>query len=597
MKEAWTIRLLMPLLRNYGWMAPATILLGIVASLAETIGLSLFVPLLQGLNGSGFEIGSGALPNFFPAVFSHLPASNPLPNIIGLILVMTVAKSVLVFSHSVLAARMNARATHTLRSHVFARTLSISQSQMDTIGTGRLINLLATDTWHTSDAIALLLGLVINVCSIAVFTLLLVALSWRLTLLVVLGVAIVSAIIQIVTRAARRLGKEGVDANTTLSDHMLDALEGVREIQMFGLRGHRQALFDALSDRVRSIFLRLDLFHRATAPLSELLYVSLLLGLLLAGVAAHGSIPSIIVFLLVLYRLQPQIRQVDSARLSLVSLTTSVEEVMRFLRPSAALVLDSRRLAAPLPIDFEPGDAIEFEDVSFAYDPASEFRIEHLNIRIPLGQSTGIVGRSGSGKSTLVSLLARFYEPNSGRILVGGRPLSAVDVDAWRSRIAWVSQDAHLFRATIRENIRYGRLDATDDEILSAARDADAHDFICSLPDGYDTRVGSGGTDLSSGQVQRITLARAIVRKPEILILDEATNSLDSLSEEFIRARLETMPGPHTLITISHRLSAVRGADHVIVLDGGRVSEQGPPSLLSRRRGFFARVKELQHAD
>jgi len=120
-------------------MAPATILLGIVASLAETIGLSLFVPLLQGLNGSGFETGSGALPNFFPAVFSHLPASNPLPYIIGLILVMTVAKSVLVFSHSVLAARMNARATHTLRSQVFARTLSISQSQMDTIGTGRLI--------------------------------------------------------------------------------------------------------------------------------------------------------------------------------------------------------------------------------------------------------------------------------------------------------------------------------------------------------------------------------------------------------------------------------------------------------------------------
>jgi len=597
LKEARTIRLLLPLLRNYGWMAPATILLGIVASLAETIGLSLFVPLLQGLNGSGFEIGSGALPNFFPAVFSHLPASNPLPYIIGLILMMTVAKSVLIFSHSVLAARMNARATHTLRSQVFARTLSISQSQMDTIGTGRLINLLATDTWHTSDAITLLLGLVINVCSIAVFTLLLVALSWKLTLLVVLGVVIVSAIIQIVTRAARRLGKEGVDANTTLSDHMLDALEGVREIQMFGLGRHRQGLFDALSDRVRSIFLRLDLFHRATAPLSELLYVSLLLGLLLAGVAAHGSIPSVIVFLLVLYRLQPQIRQVDSARLSLVSLTTSVEEVMRFLQPPAAPILDSRRFAAPLPIDFEPGEAIEFEDVSFTYDPASEFRIEHLNIRIPLGQSSGIVGRSGSGKSTLVSLLARFYEPKGGRILIGGRVLSAIDVDAWRSRIAWVSQDAHLFRTTIRENIRYGRLDATDDEIVCAAKDADAHDFIRSLPDGYDTKVGSGGTDLSSGQVQRITLARAIVRKPEILILDEATNSLDSLSEEFIRARLETMPRSHTLITISHRLSAVRGADHVIVLDGGRVSEQGPPSLLSRRRGFFARVKELQHAD
>jgi subfamily B ATP-binding cassette protein MsbA len=465
--------------------------------------------------------------------------------------------------------------------------MGISQRTLDRTGSGRLINLLATDTWHTSDAISLFIGLVINLCSILVFSALLMALSWKLTLLVALGVALVSLLLRYVTTGARRLGQEGVAANAVQSQHMIEALDGLREIQMFSLKDHRERLFVAASEKVRSIYFRLDLLHRAVSPLSEILYVGLLLGLLLIGVG-HHSVSNIMVFLLVLYRLQPQIRQLDSARLSLVSLNSPVEEVMTFL--------ESRDDQPALPglASCEFRRAVEFDCVSFSYDAERQFAVQAVSLRIPFGKTTAIVGCSGSGKSTLVSLLCRFYEPTFGEIRVDGRHLSELDVDAWRSRIGWVSQDAYLFGGSIRENIRYGRLDATENEILAAAIAADADGFIRDLPEGYDTIIGNAGPQLSSGQVQRIALARAFVRKPAILILDEATNAIDGLSEGSIRTRLRRMTAEQTVIIISHRLSSVRHADQVIVMADGRVSEQGSPPELLAQHGFLSRLYEVQ---
>jgi ATP-binding cassette, subfamily B, bacterial MsbA len=588
LKEAKTIRLLWPLVRTSAWALPATILLGIVSSLAESAGLSLFVPLFQSLDRKQYESSdANSLERFLHFVLGRLPAGDPLPYIVGLVLAMTICKGMFTYGHSVLAASINARITHMLRSRVLSKVMGISQRTLDRTGPGRLINLLATDTWHTSDAISLFIGLVINLCSILVFSALLMALSWKLTLLVALGVALVSLLLRYVTTGARRLGQEGVAANAVQSQHMIEALDGLREIQMFSLKAHRERLFVAASEKVRSIYFRLDLLHRAVSPLSEILYVGLLLGLLLIGVG-HHSVSNIMVFLLVLYRLQPQIRQLDSARLSLVSLNSPVEEVMTFLESR-----DDQPLLPGL-ASWEFRRAVEFDCVSFSYDAERQFAVQAVSLRIPFGKTTAIVGCSGSGKSTLISLLCRFYEPTFGEIRVDERHLSELDVDAWRSGIGWVSQDAYLFGGSIRENIRYGRLDATDHEILAAAIAADADDFIRDLPDGYDTMISNAGPQLSSGQIQRIALARAFVRKPAILILDEATNAIDGLSEGSIRTRLRRMSANQTVIIISHRLSSVRHADQVIVMADGRVSEQGSPPELLARHGFLSRLHEVQ---
>ena len=587
------MRLLLPLLRTSAWGLPATIVLGIVSSLAESISLSLFVPLLQSLDHNSYRGGDGNyLDRFFHFVLTRLPAGNPLPYIVGLVLAMTICKGALTFGHSLLAASINARVTHTLRSRMFSKLMGISQQTLDHSGSGRLINLLATDTWHTSDAISLFIGLIINLCSILVFSALLVALSWKLTLFVVLGVAAVSLLLRSVTLGARRLGEEGLQANAVQSQHMIEALDGLREIQLFSLKSHREKLFVTVSEKVRSIYFRLDLLHRSVTPLSEILYVALLLGLLLVAMGRQ-PVSGTLVFLLVLYRLQPQIRQLDSARLSLVSLTSSVEEVMAFFETD---------LEPPKQLRAKTGScdlrrAIDFDGVSISYAADREFALKNVTCRIPFGKTTAIVGRSGSGKTTLIGLLSRFYEPTCGEIRVDGRSLADIDLDDWRARIGWVSQDAYLFSGSIRENIRDGRLDASDNEILIAAIEADADGFIRDLPEGYETRIGNGGQQLSSGQVQRIALARAFVRKPSILLLDEAMNALDGLSEDLIRTSLQGMAGERTVIIISHRLSSVRWADHVIVLADGRISEQGSPGDLLSRHGYLSRLREVQHVE
>ena len=591
MKDFRTARLLVPLLKPYAWGVPVVIVLGILSTLAESIGLSLFVPLLQSLGQRHYDIDApDRLERFFHMVLSRVPAGDRLLYIATLILSLTLGKALLTFAHSLMVANINARVTHALRSRIFVKSLRISQEELDRTGCGRLINLLATDTWYTGDAISTSIGLVINLCSVLVFTALLLALSWRLTVVVAVGVTLVSIFLQAVTRSAHRLGQQGVSENAILSNRMLDALEGIREIQMFSLAKYLAQRFESVSERVRAVYLRLDLLHRAISPLSEVAYVGLLIALLLIGVRAGNSAPTLIVFLLVLYRLQPQIRQLDSARLSLVALTTPVEEVVSFL--NAGVEPFGPRIEGEKS-QFE--GEIEFLHVGFGY--GTEIVLQDICMRIPCGKTTAIVGPSGSGKTSIVSLLCRFYSPTVGEIRLDGRPLADVDADAWRGEIAWVSQEAYLFGATIADNIRYGRLDASREDVVTAAIQADADQFIRQLPEGYDTAIGNGGTRLSSGQMQRIALARAFVRKPRILILDEATNALDSISEETIRAALRGMDGKRTVIIISHRLSTVHHSDHVVVLSNGRIADQGSPRELLSRRGLLRTIQELQHVD
>jgi subfamily B ATP-binding cassette protein MsbA len=223
--------------------------------------------------------------------------------------------------------------------------------------------------------------------------------------------------------------------------------------------------------------------------------------------------------------------------------------------------------------------------------------LDGVSFRAPAGKTTAIVGPSGSGKTTLVSLLCRFRDPFSGEILAAGEPLSSMDLDDWRGCISWAGQDSYLFGATVRENIRYGNLAASDTEVIDAAIVADADAFIRQLPEGYDTKIGNSGVSLSGGQTQRLALARAFLRKPPILILDEATSALDSISEDFIQRCLRHTGRSQTVIVISHRLSTVKYADHIVVLNKGRVTEQGSPQELFARRGFLSKLRELQNVE
>ena len=234
--------------------------------------------------------------------------------------------------------------------------------------------------------------------------------------------------------------------------------------------------------------------------------------------------------------------------------------------------------------------------MTFKYNPDEKPALENISVSIPAVKTTALVGHSGAGKSTLIKLLLRFYDASEGNIYVDDYPLKSLDVESWRKSIALVSQNVYVFNASIRDNIAYGRLDAVDDEIIDAAKSADAHEFICQLPHGYDTNIGDKGVRLSGGQCQRITLARALVRKPKIIILDEATNSLDSISEQSIKDALVKLSLNCTVIVIAHRLSSIEHADHIIVLNEGTISEQGNFEDLIKLNGNFAKSYKIQYA-
>jgi ATP-binding cassette subfamily B protein len=238
--------------------------------------------------------------------------------------------------------------------------------------------------------------------------------------------------------------------------------------------------------------------------------------------------------------------------------------------------------------------AVRFEGVRFAYPTSTADVLHDLDLDVPAGETHAIVGSTGSGKSTVVKLLLRLYEQDGGRITVDGQPLEDLTFTSLRGAIGFVAQDVFLFHGTVRENLTYGRPDATDDEIVRAAALAEAHAFIQALPEGYDTLVGERGQKLSGGQRQRLTLARAILRDPEILVLDEATSAVDNETEAAIQRSLERVSAGRTTIVIAHRLSTVRHAHRIHVLEAGRVIEAGTHEELLEERGLYAALWRVQ---
>jgi ATP-binding cassette, subfamily B, bacterial MsbA len=318
--------------------------------------------------------------------------------------------------------------------------------------------------------------------------------------------------------------------------------------------------------------------------------VSLLVGILLTTATLNpGQMAVSMTFLVLLYRLQPRVKQFDADRVTLDGLSASVEEVRTLLNENDKPYLRSG-VRVPLSIKKE----ITFENVFFQYDSRKSAALSQVNCSINIGETTAFVGPSGAGKSSMISLICRFYDPSSGRLLIDGVPLPELDLAWWRSQIALVSQQVYLFNASVAENIAYGNLDATREELVEAARKAHAIEFIEELPEGFETILGDRGIRLSGGQRQRLALARAFIRDPQILILDEATNSLDLIAEGVVQDALEQFGRNRTVLIVAHRISTIEHADKIIVLDSGRVIESGTVRLLLAARGLFSRFHALQ---
>jgi subfamily B ATP-binding cassette protein MsbA len=575
---------------------PLVIGLGILASLSEGLGIGLLIPLLDAfLRGERSTGVSGPLADFvqrYAAGFSEDVQVIALAlSIIALVLI----KAGISIVNVIVAESTIARIAHVLRLALFRQLLAVSLSYLMQRPAGEIVNTLDGQSWRATEAMNVLFNLIINACTVLVFTTLLFLLSWQLALTVTVATIIASFGLRELSRRAQRLGERAVATSHVLSQILLDALDGMRVIRAYGQEAREQRRFGDASERVRSDYLRVGIFAGLVGPIIEILYVPLFLSALIAAWYVEVGLPTLIAFLLLLYRMQPHIKGLDRNRVELMGAAGSIAAVGAFLRSDDKPYTRS----GSRPFEGLKRD-VAFERVSFRYPGANSGAraIEDVSLRVSRGEVLAIVGATGAGKSTLVNLLCRFYEPDSGRILVDGRPIEDLDLAQWRGRLGIAGQDAELISGTARENILLGKPDGTDAEVVAAARRADAHGFIAALPDGYDTQIGQRGLRLSGGQRQRIGLARALLRRPDILILDEATNALDSLSETAILEMLASHSDERpTTIVIAHRMSTIRDADYVIVMREGRVVEQGQPRDLFDAEGMFARLCELQLQD
>jgi subfamily B ATP-binding cassette protein MsbA len=592
MNERQSIKSLLPLIRLYPWSMPTIVGLGIFASLAEGFGITLFFPFFQMFDRSTYQsLSDNTFLRFLSEIFGFVPNDYRLVVIPGFIFGAILIKNVLTFGNLWIFGRLNSRISHRLRCDTFDQIMSLSGSYLDAMASGRLFNTLASETWRTSEALEAFVRLIINGCTVLVFTILLLLISFRFTLLIGLIMVLISFTVKLVTRRVRTIGQEAVKANASLAKRMHEGMAGIRDIWAFGREGYEQERFGQTSKGVQSTFFRLGILSGVVDRIYEVLSAGAILGILLVILLQdRAALPFVLTFLLILYRLQPQIQQLDANRVKLRSLGGSVQELTSFLDRSDKPYISSG------PAHFQGlMQGISLDSLTFRYDSQKDPALHDISIMIPQGKTTAFVGPSGSGKSTLVNLICRFYDATEGEIYADGVPLRKFNLPSWRRRIAIVSQHSYIFDAKIGENIAYGRLGATRTEVVAAAKKADAHEFISRLPRGYDSEVGERGIRLSGGQRQRIALARAIVRDPGILILDEATNALDSISERVIQEAVDTFSHNRTVIVIAHRLSTIKKADQIIVLEDGRVVEQGNIKQLLNMKGFFAKLYRLQY--
>ncbi|BAV49736.1 ABC transporter ATP-binding protein [Mesorhizobium loti] len=373
---------------------------------------------------------------------------------------------------------------------------------------------------------------------------------------------------------------------------MQETAIGVRVVKSFNLEGlMRKRMYKAVAD-VEDRANNIAALEAVTSPVMETLAGLAIAGavmvsgfLVLQGGQMPGNIMAFIAALLLAYEPAKRLARV---RISLESGIVGVR--MMFQLADAPLTLAEKPDAKPLRSG--PGE-IRFDTVSFAYQNGPPV-LDRFDLTLAPGKMTALVGPSGGGKSTILNLIMRMYDPNSGKVLLDGQDISHATLASLREKIAYVSQDTFLFAGTIMHNIRLGRQDATDQEVIAAAKAANAHDFIMAQAKGYETDVGENGGLLSGGQRQRISIARAMLRDAEILLLDEATSALDAESEALFRDALQQLTEGRTTIVIAHRLSTVHQADTIVVLEGGKVVESGPHKALLKQGGLYQKLYEYQ---
>lgn len=565
------------------WATPALIGMGLASSLAETAGIYLIILFLHSATGEITSIVShfGA---FGEAMVERFGQQGTAVLIASVIFGLIVARALVSWRYDLLGQYVSEQIAEAARNKLHRQFMRVNYEWVTSHEQSKLIETLQRDSWMVSGAYVALTKIVISVCSLVVFSIVLVFLSWQIAVIAAVGSLLITATVRLMSRRTKDLGDEVKELQGNLGQQMLTSIEGMRTIRAYGQERYHEAHFDALSRRNKLASLQL---HRTTAvldPIADIGYLGILCAIL--GLASLGEslIATGIFAVILLFRMQPYVTLLANNILLIIRVQPQVRAVREMME-------ETDKSYAPegsVPIS-GLGSEIRFEDVTLRYKAGSSQALSKVNFTIPVGQTTALVGTSGAGKSSVVNLLLRLYEPTGGRILVDGVPLSELDRENWLHQVAVAGQDVNLIEGRIIENIRLADSEATDEEIEEVARAAGVSEFVEPLQKGYYTWIGQQGMNFSGGQRQRIGIARAMLRDPNFLILDEAMSALDRTREEQIRRAIRERFEGRTILLITHRLETVLSADHVVCLHKGAVVAEGTPEVLMNAESSILR--------
>ncbi len=507
------------------------------------------------------------------------------------VFLLYMVRGVFNFCHSYLMTSVGAKLVRDMRNRLYSHITFLPLSRYNERSTGLMLSRIINDTGYLQKVVAhSVKDLFVEGATVIALTVVAFTRRWDLTLISLLVLPFAFYGVGRLGRRLKRVTKEAQRKISIITELLTETFSGIKIIKVFGKEDSLINLFRKRNQDFYRENMRSTRIVEATALLMEIIggigitFVIWYGGrLVVTGAVTPGDFFSFLAAIFMIYTPAKRLAKVHNG---LQQARASIDRINEFL------MLEKERGGNRQIKGFSR--AIEYRDVSFRYPTSETFALRHVNLRINKGEIVALVGRSGAGKTTFVDLLPRFYDPTEGGIFIDDVDIRELDLSALRGLIGVVSQDVILFNDTVRANIAFGRPDATEDEIVEAARAAYAHDFIMELPHGYDTLIGERGVRISGGQRQRLSIARAILKNPPILILDEATSSLDTHAEMMVQKALDSLMKNRTTIVIAHRLSTVRVASKIVVLDHGVIVEEGTHDELLKSNGIYRHLHEIQ---
>lgn len=514
--------------------------------------------------------------------------------VIGILVCTRLLSLLINMVNEVITARVVPKIIYDLKKVLFTSIEKLSIGFFTNRQTGSLMNQVNGDAntiyWFFVEGLPYI---IINVVQTVAVAVIMITVDWRLTLLSIAVAPVVVMLMKVLFGHMNKLHAKNYSAHRSMNGMLTDVLGGVRVVKAFAREGEEKRRFEVRNRRVADSDRTVGVNSATLFSLVTFLFTissSLVMGIggwkVIGGGMTYGTLITFTAYATMLYN--PL-----TSFVNMVNMASNSSNAMQRLMEVMDAEPDIRECENPVSLERLRGD-IEFRNVSFSYEKNRKI-IDGISFGIKAGETVGIVGHTGAGKSTVANLLIRLYDPSDGEITIDGHNVKELSFDTLRQNIAIVSQETYLFQGTIYDNIAYAKPDATREEVVRAARVSGAHDFICKLEDGYSTKIGWGYKDLSGGEKQRVSIARALLRDPAILILDEATSAMDTRTERNIQAALDKLSRGRTTIMIAHRLSTLRNADKLMVLENGKIPEEGTHDELIREKGIYYKLYTLQY--